>query len=87
VAAENLDLGENQFRLNRPDQSRSSIEAHLNFIELSYSALFRARGNILRFNSGAVVGDTSLTVTGITSSTGPRLFDVTDPEHPERLGR
>ena len=85
VPAADFDLGDNEFRINRPNASRSSIQALINFVQVSYSGIYRARGNSLRFNSATLAGDTSLTVTGITSSTGLELFDVTDPVLPQRL--
>ncbi|HET6348522.1 MAG TPA: C25 family cysteine peptidase, partial [Candidatus Krumholzibacteria bacterium] len=90
VPASAFDLGTNQFRINRPDASRTSLQVQLNYVEASYSALFRARGNALLFNSASLVGDTTITVTGITStgvtSTADlRLFDITNPEQPQRI--
>ena len=85
IAAADLDLGVNQFRMDRPDASRSSIQVHLNFVEVSYSSLYRARGNALRFNSASLAGDTTITVTGITSTAGLELLDITNPDQPERL--
>ncbi|HEX6790650.1 MAG TPA: C25 family cysteine peptidase, partial [Candidatus Krumholzibacteria bacterium] len=85
IAASDLDIGTNQFRLGRPDTQNPSVQVILNYLDLTYSALYRARGNSLRFNSAALAGDTSLTVTGITSTTGLQLFDITDPSRPEHL--
>lgn len=85
IAAADLDAGTNQFRINRPDASRTSIQVLLNWVEVSYSSLYRARGNALRFNSASLAGDTSLTVTGITNPSGLNLFDVTNPDLPERI--
>lgn len=85
IPAASLDLGNNQFRIGRPDASRSTVQVQLNFVEVSYSSLFRARGNTLRFNSASLAGDTTITVTGITSTSGLELFDITTPDQPERL--
>jgi Peptidase family C25/FlgD Ig-like domain len=85
VPSANLDLGVNKFRFDLPDQSRSMVQVLLNFVDVSYSSLFRARGNTLRFNSASLVGDTTITVTGITSVSGLELFDITNPDQPERL--
>ena len=80
-----LDLGINKFRFDRPDQSRSYVQVQLNFVEVSYNSLFRARGNTLRFNSASLAGDTTITVTGITSVNGLELFDITNADQPERM--
>ncbi len=85
VLAADLDLGNNQFRINRPDAQRQSVQVLINWVEVSYSSLYRARGNTLRFNSGSLAGDTTITVTGITSATGLELFDITNPEQPEHV--
>jgi hypothetical protein len=82
VAASDLDLGNNQFRISRPG---TTVQVHLNFVETSYSSLYRARGNTLRFNSGSLAGDTTIAVTGITSTAGLELFDITAPDQPQRL--
>jgi hypothetical protein len=85
VVAPDFDLGVNQFRIGRPDASRSTIQVQLNFVEVSYNSLYRARGNTLRFNSASLAGDSTITVTGITSLGGLELFDITNPDQPERL--
>ncbi|HKW15178.1 MAG TPA: C25 family cysteine peptidase [Candidatus Krumholzibacteria bacterium] len=85
VAASDLNLGTNQFRINRPDASRSAVQVLVNFVDVSYNSLFRARANTLHFNSATLAGDTTITVTGITATGGLELFDITNPDQPERL--
>lgn len=76
IPAASLVAGENVFRFER-----APVGVHLNWVEVSYESLYRARGNTLRFNTGSLVGDTSLTVTGL-ADTDVFLFDVTDPNAP-----
>jgi hypothetical protein len=85
VPAADFVVGANQFRMSRPDDSRTTLEVILNFVEVSYQSLYRARGNALRFNSATLSGDTSITVTGLASAAGLELFDVTDPAAPVRV--
>jgi hypothetical protein len=85
IPAANLTPGVNQFRMNRPDDSRTTLQAHLNWVEITYQSLYRALGNTLRFNSASLSGDTSITVTGLTSTSGFEMFDVTDPALPVRV--
>ena len=84
IPAANLDLGTNKFRMTKPD-SRSAVQVLLNWLEVSYNSLYRARGNTLRFNSASLVGDSTIAVTGITSTAGLELIDITNPDQPERL--
>ncbi|MCH7549449.1 MAG: hypothetical protein IH969_07955 [Candidatus Krumholzibacteriota bacterium] len=83
VGASQVDAGTNRFRIFRPDQSRSTLQVHINWVEASYQSLYRARGNALTFNTASQSGDTSMTVTGL-SDTDLWLFDVTDPLSPVR---
>lgn len=84
IPAANLDLGTNQFRMTKPD-SRPLLGVFLNWIEVSYNSLYRARGNTLRFNSASLAGDSTIAVTGITSTSGLELLDITNPDQPGRL--
>lgn len=80
-----LDVGTNTFRIARPTSpARSQVDALINFIEVSYGSLYRARGNTLRFNTASLAGDTSITVTGLSSNADYELFDVTTPTAPVR---
>ncbi len=83
IAAANVVTGSNQFRITRP-ASRSLTEVLINFIDVSYGSLYRARGNTLRFNTATLAGDTSITVTGLSSNTDFELFDITTPATPVR---
>ncbi len=85
IPAANLDVGINNFRIARPAGStRSLVDAFINFVEISYGSLYRARGNTLKFNSAALAGDTTITVTGLSSTTDFELFDITAPTAPVR---
>jgi hypothetical protein len=85
IPAANVSVGANQFRIARPPlATRSSVEVLINFVDVSYGALYRARGNMLRFNTATLAGDTSITVTGLSSTTDFELFDVTAPTAPVR---
>jgi len=78
----NLSVGTNLLRLSRPaSPSRNALDVLLNWVEVSYDALYRARGGALRFNTGAMSADTVITVTGL-QSTDERLFDVSNPLAP-----
>jgi len=79
IAATSLDVGPNKFRFARTDGGM--VQVLLNWLQADYQSLFRARGNALRFNTGSLSGDTSITVTGF-STTDLWLFDVTNPLSP-----
>jgi hypothetical protein len=65
IPAARVAVGTNQFRIARPAGStRSLTEVLINFLDVSYGSLYRARGNTLRFNT-ATPRDTWLTVTGL----------------------
>jgi hypothetical protein len=88
LTAADFDTGNNRFRFERPDPGdplRTTVEVLLNWVEVTGQFLYRARGNELRFHTAALTGDTTLTVTGITSSSGIELFDITSPLAPVRL--
>lgn len=84
IPAASLVEGTNTFRMARPDNSRPNVGVVLNWVEVAYPSLLRARGNRLDFDTGVLAGDTSVTVTGLTS-TDVWLLDTTDPDAPERL--
>lgn len=85
IPAANVSVGTNQFRIARPAGStRTTVEVLINFVDVSYGALYRARGNSLRFNTATLAGDTSITVTGLSSNADFELFDVTAPTAPVR---
>jgi len=84
IPAAALAPGAHALRLERPDGTRPSLQAVVNWVRLVYQARYRARGDMLRFNSGSLAGDTSLAVTGL-SSPNLWLFDVTDPDAPELI--
>ena len=73
-----FDVGVNTFRYQRSDIANQSVRILLNWLQVSYDALYRAHGNELTFNTAALSGDTSITVTGL-GETDLWLFDVTDP--------
>ena len=83
IPAADLDPGFNEFRSRRSDNSRPAIEVHTNWVKLEYEALYRAWSNRLDFNTAALSGDTSVTVTGI-SDRNLWLYDITDPDRPVR---
>jgi hypothetical protein len=76
-----LVAGVNTFHYRRIDEIGRPVRVLLNWLEVSYEALFRARENALRFNTGTLAGDTSIAVTQL-SDTDVFLFDVTDPNRP-----
>lgn len=85
VPAASVAVGANTFRLARPATPvRSNVDALFNFLDVSYGSLYRARGNTLRFNTATLAGDTSITVTGLSSNADFELFDVTVPTTPVR---
>lgn len=80
LSASVIDDGVNTFRIDRtPD--RGTLEALLDWFTVEYRALYRAKGNVLEFNSASLAGDTSLTVTRLGRD-DVMLFDVTDPSAP-----
>ncbi len=81
ISAGILAPGANTLRMSKV--TSDPIDALLNWAELDYTALFRARGDALRFNTGTMTGDTVVTVTGL-HTTDVRLYDVTDPLAPVR---
>lgn len=75
-----IDEGANTFRIDKtPD--RATLDALLDWFTIEYRAKYRAKNNVLEFNSASLSGDTSLVVTGLTSP-DVMLFDVTDPAAP-----
>lgn len=84
IPAANLVPGTNTFRMARPPGvSRPGVEVHLNWVEVSYTSLYRARNNTLHFDTATLSGDTSVTVTGLTDS-NVWVLDVTDADAPVR---
>ncbi len=75
-----IDDGANTFRVDK-STDRAVLEALLDWITVEYRAKYRAKGNVLAFNSASLAGDTSLTVTGLGRN-DVMLFDVTDPSTP-----
>ena len=74
--------GLNTFHFHRVDKN-DKTQVQLNWLEVSYQALYRARGDMLAFDTASLTGDTSITVTGLGSDTGQLwLFDVSDPFAP-----
>jgi hypothetical protein len=69
--------GANTFRVDMTS-ARAMLEVFLDYFTIEYRAKYRAKGNVLEFNSADLSGDTTITVTGLTR-TDVRLFDVTDP--------
>jgi len=78
VPGGSFDAGANTFRYERSDIANQRVRVLLNWLHVSYDALYRAHGNALTFNTASLSGDTSVTVTGL-SETDLWLFDVTDP--------
>ncbi len=71
-----IDEGENKVKFDRAPET--GLNAYVNWVTVSYQALFRAKGNSLAFNTSTLSGDTSITVTGLTRK-DLYLFDITDP--------
>ncbi|HEX7078965.1 MAG TPA: C25 family cysteine peptidase [Candidatus Eisenbacteria bacterium] len=74
-------VGEKQNALGGWGQGSSAM---LDVIEATYSRLYKARGNVLRFTSGSTAGVVEPHVTGFTSS-AIEVYDVTDPLAPLRV--
>jgi hypothetical protein len=81
LPAASLVPGTNTFRYKRIDSSTQSVRVLLNWLEVSYEALYRAHQNSLTFNTANLSGDTTISVTNLTD-TDLSLFDVTDPIAP-----
>ena len=58
--------------------------AWLDWVDVTYSRLYRAVSNSLSFGSGTALGLVEMTVTGFTAP-GIQVFDVTDPLAPLRV--
>jgi len=85
IPAASFAVGTNNVRLARPDNSRNIVGVLMNHVDVTYQSLYRARGDGLRFNSGSLAGDTTITVTGLGTSNNLELFDITSPNGPERV--
>jgi hypothetical protein len=72
-------VGDNTFHFERESASDLPVHVFLNWLQVSYEALYRARGNMLHFNTATLTGDTSITVTGLSEIDDLWLFDVSDP--------
>ncbi|MEJ2722071.1 MAG: C25 family cysteine peptidase, partial [bacterium] len=75
--------GQNTLRIDKTSD-RTTLEALLDWFTIEYRSFYRAKGNVIEFNTGTLAGDTSLTVTGL-SRTDVMLFDVTDPLSPREV--
>ena len=81
----NLSVGNNVFRVARSSSSsRPNVDVLTNFVTVNYRALYRARGNTLRFNTASLAGDATITVTGLSSTNDYELFDITNAAAPVR---
>jgi hypothetical protein len=58
--------------------NRSVLEVVLNHFTVEYDSPFRASGNVIEFNAGALSGANDITVVGLNRK-DVMLFDVTDP--------
>ncbi len=86
ISDANLSVGANTFRMALPaGATRPRVDAMINFVTVSYPSLYRARGNVLRFNTASLSGDATVTVTGLSSNTDFELFDITIPNAPSHL--
>jgi hypothetical protein len=77
VPAAAIDIGTNTLRI-LPEAGKTQVEAFINRFYIDYVSPYRARGSMLKFDTGSLAGDTSVTVTGL-SRTDLLLFDVSDP--------
>jgi hypothetical protein len=67
------------FHIQRTTQIR--LFSYVDWLEVSYDALYRARFDTLLFHGGDVVGDRDIEVTGFrTADLG--LIEISDPHHP-----
>ena len=53
----------------------------LNWVDVSYESLYRARNNTLYFNTAVLSGDTSITVTGLDDTLEAALVDAREEPH------
>lgn len=65
---------------NQVDQLQSCVR----WFRVSYKARYRAANDRLAFNSASADGDTLTVIKGFTRN-DPLLFDISDPDRPERL--
>jgi len=79
LPAASLVAGVNTFHYERIGVTGQPVRILLNWLEVSYQALYRARGNSLQFNTASLAGDTTIAVTGL-SDRDLWLFDITDPD-------
>ncbi len=77
VPASEIVDGTNTFRVDKTAE-RPTLGVLLDWFTVEYNARYKAKGNVLAFNSGSLTGRNSLVVTGL-SRTDVMLFDVTDP--------
>jgi hypothetical protein len=72
-----IESGLNTLRIDKTSD-RTSLEALLDWFTIEYRSHYRAKGNVLDFNTGILTGDVNIAVTGF-GRTDVMLFDVTDP--------
>jgi len=86
VPASAIDGNSAQVRLTNP-VIPDWVYTFMNWVKISYDALFEATGNRLEFNCGDVAGPRPINVSGFESA-DIGLFEVTDPRNPVfvRLG-
>jgi len=75
------DLEGSALRISGPT---NYLIGYLDWFEVAYDALYRARDDVLDFHAGDAAGQRSLTVTGFTD---PQLwvYDISDPRSPRRV--
>ncbi len=69
-------------RIQREGGVVGSLYGHLDWLELSYDAIYRARLGRLDFPAGPEPGDRDLVVGGFAADEPPGLVEITDPRHP-----
>lgn len=67
-----------------PVELGKNLYSYLDWVEVSYQALYRARDNGLLFHGGEAAGDRDLEIAGFTRA-DIDLIEVTDPRQPRRI--
>jgi hypothetical protein len=69
-----------------PSSTNNSVNAGLDYFEVTYWRAYRALGGYLACNSGTASGDYEIFATGFTDPAALRVYDVTDSSDVKRLG-
>jgi hypothetical protein len=76
-----IDGASTRVRMTSTNVALPTMFAHLNWVEISYDALYRATNNRVDFNLGAGAGERPVQVSGFGDA-DLGLYEITDPRQP-----